>query len=931
MNEKALLGIILFPLLGAVANGLFGRKADRQVVHAVALMAATFSFVLALWSFAHLWQLRMAGHEHAAISYNVYEWFSLTLRHRPLSIPVKFVMDPLSGVMTLVVTGIGLLIHIYSTGYMSEEKSYARFFAYLNLFSASMLILVLGSSLPVMFVGWEGVGVCSYLLIGFWFENPNYAAAGRKAFVANRIGDFGVIIGMFLLATATHSFEFADINAFALQHVNVFTADVSLGPTGAPYWVIPGVSLATAATLFLFLGCTGKSAQLPLYVWLPDAMAGPTPVSALIHAATMVTSGIYLVCRLSPVFALAPHTMAVIALTGAVTALMAACVGLVQNDIKKVLAYSTVSQLGFMFAAVGCGAFAAGFMHVYTHAFFKACLFLGAGSVMHAVGAHGDADIRTLGGLRKYMPLTRITFLISCLAIAGVPLFSGFFSKDEILVGVLSSREYFAFAPWLPPTVFGMLVLGATMTAFYMFRLYFLTFSGEYRGGPTHDAPVPRLGHDPGHAADRAAEQVAAHAPGADHALALEPYDPHHPHAHHVHADHVHHDPHESPFSMTVPLLLLAVGALFAGYVWVGLFNFEPWVTWLEPSLGSIGAEHDHATPLIAMGFGLLAATVGIGLAYLFYYRQSDVPRRLAAQWPGLHALLMDKWRVDEFYDGTILWASRSLGQLCAAFDKYVVDGVLTELTTQLLKATSYLFTRLQSGLVHAYGAVMAVGLLAITFHFIVPHAAPVLVGEPAGLSVELEASKGLAYEYRWDFDGDGVFDTEWAADSKVEHAFGDADFKRVAAVVEAANYGARPRTLVIAPGEQVHVSSSAFGKYVMRSKINTEDFGEGWQTDKDGAPPGISADEHGLVVHPNGARVRKDGAVQHADAVVHVARGESVIIGDARISVSGFVRPSVQVRNAFGMERSGSFGLVVPKVSPRSIAQVAVLGGVSP
>jgi NADH-quinone oxidoreductase subunit L len=893
MTQKALLGIVLFPLFGAIANGLFGRKAGRQVVHAVSVLSVAFSFVLALWSFAHLLQLRLAGHEHAALTYNVYEWFSLTYQHRTISVPVCFVMDSLSGIMTLVVTGIGLLIHIYSTGYMSEEPSYARFFSYLNLFTASMLILVLGSNLPLMFVGWEGVGLCSYLLIGFWYENPNYAAAGRKAFVANRIGDFGVLMGMFLLATATRSFDFTAINAMALHHPGTMTSALTLGPSGMPYLVIPGLSLATVVTMFLLLGCTGKSAQIPLYVWLPDAMAGPTPVSALIHAATMVTSGIYLVCRLSPVFALAPYTMAVMAVIGALTALLAASVGLVLNDLKKVLAYSTISQLGFMFASVGCGAFAAGFMHVFTHAFFKACLFLCAGSVMHAVGAHGDADIRTLGGLRRHMPVTRAAFLVSCLAISGVPLFSGFFSKDEILVGVLSSKEYFSFAPWLAPAVFVALVVGATMTAFYMFRLYFMTFSGEYRGGPVHE-------HEP-------APAHGAHGDHDDHA-------------------HEHHEPHESPFSMTLPLIILGIGAVFAGYVWVGIANFEPWVTWLEPALGSIGAEHSHAAPMIAMVCGFAAMAIGIGLAWMFYFKGSEVPGKLAVQWSGLHQLLMDRWRVDELYDATILAASRGLARLCAGFDKYVVDGILTQLTSQSIKGAGFLFTRAQTGLVHAYGAVMAVGMLALAFHFVVPHGAPQVVGEPSGMKVELEASKGLAYEYRWDFDGDGEFDTAWSSQPAVDHEFSDAEFHRFALVFEGASYGARPHTLVLAPGQQLKVSKGGILPSLSHDKLNTDEFGEGWQTEKSDQPPTIIADERGIVIKPNGARVRKEGAVQLGDADVHVLRGEHVMLGDARLSVSGYAKPRVQVRNAFGMERVQSVAVVVPKVAPRFTAQVAAV-----
>jgi NADH-quinone oxidoreductase subunit L len=390
--ERALLWIVLLPLAGAVVNGLLGRRASRTTVHMIAVGSVAVAFGLALLAFARIYLLRTAGEEEARLSYTVYEWFAISVNNAEVPILIRFVMDALSGVMTLVVTGVGLLIHIYACGYMSEDPSYARFFSYMNLFMASMLILVLASNVPLMFVGWEGVGLCSYLLIGFWFENKNYAAAGRKAFVTNRIGDFGVLIGMFLLVQAVGSFEFAIIN----KNTDALTSGWAFGLPAL------GMTIATAATLFLFLGCTGKSAQIPLFVWLPDAMAGPTPVSALIHAATMVTSGIYLICRLSPVFAVAPITMATVAIVGTVTAFLAATVALVQNNMKRVLAYSTVSQLGFMFAAVGCGAFAAGIFHVYTHAFFKACLFLGAGSVMHAVGAHGDADIRQLGGLNKF-------------------------------------------------------------------------------------------------------------------------------------------------------------------------------------------------------------------------------------------------------------------------------------------------------------------------------------------------------------------------------------------------------------------------------------------------------------------------------------------------------------------------------------------------
>ena len=379
-QQILLLLIIVFPLGGAIINGLLGRYMPKAMVTLIGVGSVAVSFALAVTTFIELYGLSGHDEEHAALAYHFYEWFSLQLPGgKVVPINVGFLMDSLSGIMTLVVTGIGGLIHLYSVGYMGEDPGYPRFMSFLNLFMASMLILVLGSSLPVMFVGWEGVGLCSYLLIGFWYENRVYAAAGRKAFVVNRIGDFGVLVGMFILVGVAGSFEFAEINSAATA--GQFSNDFKYGILG----VMP--SVATVACLFLFLGCTGKSAQIPLYVWLPDAMAGPTPVSALIHAATMVTAGVYLCCRLSPLFITSDVAMSVIAVTGTLTALLAASIAVVQREMKKILAYSTVSQLGFMFAAVGVGAFAAGFFHVFTHAFFKACLFLGAGSVMHAVHA----------------------------------------------------------------------------------------------------------------------------------------------------------------------------------------------------------------------------------------------------------------------------------------------------------------------------------------------------------------------------------------------------------------------------------------------------------------------------------------------------------------------------------------------------------------
>jgi NADH-quinone oxidoreductase subunit L len=896
--ERALLWIVLLPLAGAFINGVLGRKASRAAVHTVAVGSVAISFLLGLLGFVSLLQQRLAGEEEARIVYTFYQWFSINAGGADVPVFVRFVMDPLGAVMTLVVTGVGLLIHIYACGYMAEDPDYSRFFCFMNLFMGSMLILVLGSNLPLMFIGWEGVGLCSYLLIGFWFENREFAAAGRKAFVTNRIGDFGALIGMFLLVQATGSFEFEAINGQAsrLAQLPAFGSQAL------------GVSVATAAALFLFLGCTGKSAQIPLFVWLPDAMAGPTPVSALIHAATMVTSGVYLICRLSPLYAAAPGAMAVVAVIGALTAFLAATIALVQNNMKRILAYSTVSQLGFMFAAVGSGAFAAGIFHVYTHAFFKACLFLGAGSVMHAVGAHGDADIRQLGGLNKFQPRTNWTFLVSCAAIAGVPFFSGFFSKDEILVGALGSTEYFHFAPWLGWAVFGTLVVAATMTAFYMFRLYFVTFwNGEYRGGPAR-----AHGEDHGH------EEEAL----GDEALGDEK----------EHGAHAHHDPHESPDSMTLVLVVLALGALFAGYLWIGALglvdmHFEPWMQWLEPSLGSIGAEHHTSHIAWALLCGSGAALVGIYIAWLWYARAGvETPKTLAEQYAGLYRFLLDKWRVDELYDATVLGASRGLGVASAQIDKNFIDGMLAWVTSQGVRLTSFLFTRIQTGVVHAYGAFMMAGLLALGWWFLAPHPRIAVQLDEDRLAqnpVRLEAGEGLGYSYRWDFDSDGRYDTQWESASIRTHSYSDAELEKGAVVVvHPGTYGFSSRTVRLDPGEQLQLNTDMLGSW----QRETADF-LARRPDLAGVPPLVVADEQGLLVRPNGALVRIRGSLAECDRQQRVGPGEQLQIGEARLMVAGRVKATLRVRNAVGLERGVSLELGLQR-SGRPGNEQARLGG---
>lgn len=742
--DRALVWIIALPLFGAIINGFFGRKADRPLVHTVAVSAVVGSFVLSLFTFLKLFVLKEEHGENVHFEVQVWEWFRLHLPtgvvgggYTEVPINVRFTFDSLSGLMSLVVTGIGSLIHIYSMGYMSEDKSYARFFAYLNLFTASMLILILASNIPLMFVGWEGVGLCSYLLIGFWFETPAYAAAGRKAFVANRVGDFGVLIGMFILVSIAGSFEFADINAAAGQ----MAADYDLGG------VVLG-SAATIAGLFLFLGMTGKSAQIPLFVWLPDAMAGPTPVSALIHAATMVTSGVYLANRLSPVLVQSPIALSVIAIVGTLTALLAASVAMVQRDMKKILAYSTVSQLGFMFAAVGVGAFTAGFFHVFTHAFFKAALFLGAGSVMHSVHAHGDANIFKLGGLRKIMPWTHGSFLVSTIAIAGIPGLAGFFSKDEIFVGAAAVAFHavhdVAIPAWVGWFVLIGLTIAATMTAFYMFRLYFFTFAGTYRSDP--DSP-DSIVHD--HAGDD--------------------------HDGHAHAYHPH--PHESPNSMLAALVILGLGAVAGGWIGLphalgeafasltGLDVHLPnwWAHWMEASVVHLHAAFGGVAGVgytgvwVSFGLGLFAALGGTALAWLQYKDATTdefLPKLIPAP---IFRFLFDKWRVDELYAATVIGPIRKLAEFTGWIDKSFVDGVLTGLTAQVVRFGSFLFTRIQVGQLHAYGAAMAVGLGAMVYFFYAPH--PHVATTVTPTEVSMNAGLGLGYEYRWDVDGDGDFD----------------------------------------------------------------------------------------------------------------------------------------------------------------------------
>ncbi len=693
-----LLLIPLFPFAGFVVNAFLGRRLSKSISGGLACLAIVASFAVSVASV-----LRMFGDPSGALQQDVYTWFA----SGRLNIPFSLRLDHLSALMILVVSGIGSLIHIYSTGYMHEETDgeYARYFSYLNLFASFMLVLVLGANFPVMFVGWEGVGLCSYLLIGFWFRKKSAADAGKKAFVVNRIGDFGFVLGMLLIFATFGTLDFQQVaaaaDARAIEH---------------------GLGVMTIATLLLFLGATGKSAQIPLYVWLPDAMEGPTPVSALIHAATMVTAGVYMIGRNAVLFSHAPTTLAVVAAIGAATALLAGTIGLVQNDIKRVLAYSTVSQLGYMFLAMGVSAYAAGIFHLYTHAFFKALLFLGSGAVIHALA--GEQDLRYMGGLKKYLPVTYWTFLIGAIAIAGVPFFSGFFSKDEILFRTFTSANPAAKLLWTIGAVTSLL------TATYMFRLVFLAFHGERRA-PSPEAP------------DRAAA-AQAHDAGA-HPEAEEPVT-HHGKAH-GHAGHIH----DAPPSMAIPLIVLAIGSVVAGYVGVPhAIGGSNWIeSFLEPSFEvserarrteTLGAEAAPAgggaeavrpvsvqreqqggqsgdsspeLPLMAISSGI--ALAGIGLAFYFWMRNRAAADAMALRMRGAYNLLLHKYYVDEIYDAAIVQPIKlmSTGGLWRGVDAGLIDGAVNGVG-QTIRAGSGALRRAQTGSVRTYAASLFLGAVLI-------------------------------------------------------------------------------------------------------------------------------------------------------------------------------------------------------------------------
>lgn len=628
---------VLLPLLGFLINGIFGsRIKNEKVIGTIGSGVIGISFLIALGAFFETLALPV---DQRQLIVTLFTWLNVG----GLDVSFAYQVDQLSLVMALIVTGVGFVIHVYSIGYMHGDKGFWRFFSYLNLFIFAMMNLILADNFVLLFLGWEGVGLCSYLLIGFWydrkFEKSTTSDAAKKAFIVNRIGDFGFLLGMFLIFLTFGSLNFNEV----FSKANTFSVSTSI------YGFI---------TLFLFIGATGKSAQIPLYVWLPDAMAGPTPVSALIHAATMVTAGVYMVARCSVLFASAPQIMMVVAIIGLLTAFFAATIGIVQNDIKKVLAYSTISQLGYMFLAMGVGAFSAGIFHVMTHAFFKALLFLGAGSVIHAM--HEEQDIQKYGGLKKYMPQTAVTFLIAALAISGIPPLSGFFSKDEILWYSFANGSFIL---WLVG------VITALMTAFYMFRLYFLTFEGK-----------ERFGHDK--------------------------------------------HPHESPKVMTIPLIILAILSVIGGFIGIPeIFSGEhgnQFHNWLAPLFKDADRKlmhfglHSHFEELLLMIISVAGAAASIFLARYIYLKKPEIAARTANRFRGLYNLLWNKYYVDEIYDVVIVNPIVTLSRnvLWKIADNKIIDGTVNG-AAKLVDIISASIRKIQTGVAQLYALVMVLGLAA--------------------------------------------------------------------------------------------------------------------------------------------------------------------------------------------------------------------------
>ncbi len=631
--------IPLLPLGAFFFNLLLGKRIVRRQAHWPSTLAVAGSLVVSVMVLLDV----LSG---KTLNEDVYVW----IVSGNFKVSIGFLLDQLTVVMLIVVTSVSFLVHVYSIGYMQDDPGYYRFYAYLSLFTFSMLMLVTANNFLQLYFGWEAVGLCSYLLIGFWYEKKSASDAGKKAFIVNRFGDFGFGLGVIMVflsfGTLAYIPVFDGAGSMAAQSINILGMDVNL---------------ITLIALLLFCGAVGKSAQIPLHVWLPDAMEGPTPVSALIHAATMVTAGVFMVARLNPIFSLSPVAMDVVAVVGAVTALFAATIALVQNDIKRVIAYSTISQLGYMFIACGVGAYGAGVFHLYTHAFFKALLFLCAGSVMHAMG--GEVNMQKMGGLKKYMPVTYATMLLASLSISGIPPFAGFFSKDEILWVAYNGGD-------VGKIVWALGTLAAVLTAFYSFRLIYLTFHGEFRGTE---------------------EQ-----------------------RHHLH---------ESPGTMTVPLIILGIGAVAAGWIGIppiissiiGVENANWFAEFMKPVLGHPEIEAPHSTEAMVMTFSVAIAVVGIAVAWLFYIKRREMPVNLARRYGLVYKLLYNKYYVDEIYNLIVVRPTMLFSRyvLVGLTDGVIIEGIVNGVPA-LINWFGAKVRRIQNGLLQGYGTMMAVGLFLI-------------------------------------------------------------------------------------------------------------------------------------------------------------------------------------------------------------------------
>ena len=656
-----LLAVPLVPLAGAVVAGLFGRQVGHAGAHSVTIFGVAVSFLLSAWV---LWQVVAHG---AGFNGTIYEW----MRVGALKMEIGFLVDGLTATMMCVVTFVSLMVHIYTVGYMHDDPGYQRFFSYISLFTFSMLMLVMSNNFLQLFFGWEAVGLVSYLLIGFWFTRPTAVFANMKAFIVNRVGDFGFILGIGLVLAYAGTLNYGEAFAKADDFARL---------------TFPGTEwmLITVTCICLFIGAMGKSAQVPLHVWLPDSMEGPTPISALIHAATMVTAGIFMVARMSPLFELSDVALSFVMTIGAITALFMGFLGIIQNDIKRVVAYSTLSQLGYMTVALGASAYSVAVFHLMTHAFFKALLFLAAGSVI--IGMHHDQDIRNMGGLKKYMPITWITSLIGSLALIGTPFFAGFYSKDSIIEAVHASH--------LPGAGFAYFAVVASVfvTAFYTFRMYFLVFHGKER---FHDKPFPAPAHD----------DHADHAEPGDHGAA--------------------HTPHESPWVVTLPLVLLAIPSALIGFVTIGPMLFGDFfassirvIAERHPGMEELAREYHGPLTMALHAFTgpvVWLAIAGVASSWFLYMRRPDIPAAIQRRFAGIYTLLDNKYYFDWFNNNVLVRGARSLGMgLWKGGDVATIDGVLVDGSARGIGALAAVTRRLQSGYLYWYALFMIVGVIGL-------------------------------------------------------------------------------------------------------------------------------------------------------------------------------------------------------------------------